>query len=671
MKIVLHNYITIKHLYYLFVVFYFLENTTIGYSQVLTDISINGTTGFSADLSPTLLPEPEWATVTKTYAAEHSMLSSQSTTPIENVKDIAENIQATNNTILNVAQLKPVLQSVTMNPPIINRGTPTAQLTLVFDNASAMMPDKPVISFDPDPGPLLTAGSGNWNGLTYTQNYSVNTSDNATILNGISVKVSGARDSDGTFIDETTKTNVFSIDMAGYTCKSVVFQPTKLEKGASTLKVTIEYEVPMRPSPAPAIVFVDASNNPIPDVNNNLFSSSSANWTSTTTYVITYQLKTDPQVQASNVHATVSGALTSGGSVQAPYTSTTTFTVDTKDIDAKITPTPSNVTCSSTQLHLKIEFNQQMKPTDEDFNITGLVDYDHKFDFLKFEKTEWLNNTTAVVTYKVYPNKPSDNTSVKVLVRYVENINGREMNKTYPDVFTAVSNPPVISNVIYTPPLCHDEESGSINLTVTGGTPGFTYQWIRNDGITGNSASPEITGLGPGQYGITVTGSDHCLATTEGLLTNPEGMIITANVVQNVVRKDDGIIEIDVEGGTPRYRYYVDGVSYPDSLIEHLAVGTYAIKVMDTKDCSMSTVATITDQRIPTAFTPNGDGFNDIFMEGKPVKIFDRNGTLLFEGNDGWDGKYKGNTMRPAVYFYIVTFPDGTERKGTVQIFKK
>ncbi len=72
---------------------------------------------------------------------------------------------------------------------------------------------------------------------------------------------------------------------------------------------------------------------------------------------------------------------------------------------------------------------------------------------------------------------------------------------------------------------------------------------------------------------------------------------------------------------------------------------------------------------VPNAFSPNGDGLNDIFfaqgifiqnLTGKSaidylLRIYDRWGQLLFETNDinkGWDGTYNGQAMEVGVYVY-------------------
>ena len=81
----------------------------------------------------------------------------------------------------------------------------------------------------------------------------------------------------------------------------------------------------------------------------------------------------------------------------------------------------------------------------------------------------------------------------------------------------------------------------------------------------------------------------------------------------------------------------------------------------------------IPGESLPTAFTPDGDGINDIWpwMDSKfKVQIFNRLGTLLYEGDNGWDGKYRGRYVQPDVYFYIATSPDGTVQRGSVEVIK-
>ena len=86
---------------------------------------------------------------------------------------------------------------------------------------------------------------------------------------------------------------------------------------------------------------------------------------------------------------------------------------------------------------------------------------------------------------------------------------------------------------------------------------------------------------------------------------------------------------------------------------------------------------------VPNAFSPNGDGINDIFkFDGKNIesidfKIFSRWGELLFEGHsleDFWDGTYKEQPSELGVYvYYARAFSfDGEEVfvKGNVSLIR-
>ncbi|MEO5584713.1 MAG: gliding motility-associated C-terminal domain-containing protein, partial [Flavobacteriales bacterium] len=86
---------------------------------------------------------------------------------------------------------------------------------------------------------------------------------------------------------------------------------------------------------------------------------------------------------------------------------------------------------------------------------------------------------------------------------------------------------------------------------------------------------------------------------------------------------------------------------------------------------------------VPDAFTPNGDGNNDVlFVRGRNIadldfKVFDRWGEVVFQTTDqaaGWDGVYKGKPVDPAVYVYWLTVHclDGQKffTKGNVTVIR-
>ena len=86
------------------------------------------------------------------------------------------------------------------------------------------------------------------------------------------------------------------------------------------------------------------------------------------------------------------------------------------------------------------------------------------------------------------------------------------------------------------------------------------------------------------------------------------------------------------------------------------------------------TEADVDEFFIPSAFTPNGDGLNDLyFVQANFVprtfemSILNRNGDLVFltrDMNIGWDGQHHGQTLPSGVYVCIIKY---TDRHGNIQ----
>jgi len=117
-----------------------------------------------------------------------------------------------------------------------------------------------------------------------------------------------------------------------------------------------------------------------------------------------------------------------------------------------------------------------------------------------------------------------------------------------------------------------------------------------------------------------------------------------------------------------------------------LQTTTYTLTVTNDGCASQGTVTidvTCGEIFVPNAFSPNGDGQNDIlYVRGPCVKtmdfmIFDRWGNKVFESentNNGWNGEFKGQPMNTGTYIYslIAVLYDGStvEKKGNVTLVR-
>ena len=119
------------------------------------------------------------------------------------------------------------------------------------------------------------------------------------------------------------------------------------------------------------------------------------------------------------------------------------------------------------------------------------------------------------------------------------------------------------------------------------------------------------------------------------------------------------------------------------------SVTTYVVHVMSIYGClSTDSIVVYVDNTnpefIPSGFTPNGDGLNDVFMPTKlkyqklvDFRIYNRWGTLIFQTSDpkkGWDGTYNGVPQDIGVYSYeiITAHSDGANKvyKGNVTLIR-
>lgn len=82
------------------------------------------------------------------------------------------------------------------------------------------------------------------------------------------------------------------------------------------------------------------------------------------------------------------------------------------------------------------------------------------------------------------------------------------------------------------------------------------------------------------------------------------------------------------------------------------------------------------NENMITAFTPNDDGINDIFMKDVEIKVFNRWGKEVYYGSEGWDGKKNGKTQPADTYYYIRYYRDANgdlleTSKGSVTIIRR
>ena len=164
-----------------------------------------------------------------------------------------------------------------------------------------------------------------------------------------------------------------------------------------------------------------------------------------------------------------------------------------------------------------------------------------------------------------------------------------------------VGQPPVLGvNGSVTDVPCAGDATGAINITPTGGTPGYTYSW--STGAT----SQDIDGLTAGAYTVTVTDANACTVTETFTVGSASGISLTGTTQPaDCAGQTSGSVNITVSGGTGSYTYeWSNGATTQD--LTNVAAGTYTVTVSDQNECDAVASFTVTEPEglSVTASTP-------------------------------------------------------------------
>ena len=152
------------------------------------------------------------------------------------------------------------------------------------------------------------------------------------------------------------------------------------------------------------------------------------------------------------------------------------------------------------------------------------------------------------------------------------------------NIFVTQPNAPLSTSINSTAVDCNGNATGTLALTVNGGTAGYAYNWSN-----GNS-NQNLSSVIAGNYTVTVTDANGCTIVDQNTITEPaQALIVVPSTMQHLNCHDiqDGEVQLSTSGGTPGYIYnWSTGSSNPS--ISGLATGSYSVTVTDANGCSFS-----------------------------------------------------------------------------------
>jgi gliding motility-associated-like protein len=244
---------------------------------------------------------------------------------------------------------------------------------------------------------------------------------------------------------------------------------------------------------------------------------------------------------------------------------------------------------------------------------------------------------------------------------------------------TVVPQPATIPIYDASNPTCFGDADGSIVVTdVPGATPPLSYYL---DTITNNNPGVFIQ-VSAGDYGLRVTDRYGCVFTDSISLTDPALYEIRTIEDTSVIFGEGLQLRTLVNDVTDTYQWRADsGLSCRDCASPFAVppgTTTYQVEATSELGCMARDSVTISVDRndfpiyIPSGFTPNGDGVNDLFtiVAKSPggirrvarFAVFNRWGNLVYDYQGGvlangvveWNGRGRRNAVPEGVYAFIL-----------------
>lgn len=211
---------------------------------------------------------------------------------------------------------------------------------------------------------------------------------------------------------------------------------------------------------------------------------------------------------------------------------------------------------------------------------------------------------------------------------------------------------------------CYGESSGSIDLTLSGGTAPYSIQW--SNGLT----NEDISQVAAGSYTVTVTDANGCTIAEQINLTQPASPLTSSITINDVKCYGDasGQIQAQLSGGTGPYTYAWNSQS-GNNIFDQLTAGSYQLSVTDANGCILQQSITVNEPQAPLLANTQ---ITNIDCNGNS------SGSAILQVNGGtapYSYAWSNNTTNAGIsgvsngqYSYTITDANNCTLSGTVAV---
>ena len=230
---------------------------------------------------------------------------------------------------------------------------------------------------------------------------------------------------------------------------------------------------------------------------------------------------------------------------------------------------------------------------------------------------------------------------------------------------------------------CDNGNSIIIKSSVT--DPQYDYSWYRN-GVELTEQSPELSTNLSGEYQLMITAYGCTLNSNSFVIDELSPAVVQINV-SDIVAIPEGQTKTITASGADSYQWFdpMNELIGSERSITVQEEGEYRL-VAGVGECQITKkfkVTNLVSYVIPNVITPNGDGFNDLwiipnsyaYQKDVTVNIFMQTGTRVYTTTDyqnNWPESFSlhQNGGQPPIYYYSITKGKETLKQGTITVIR-
>ena len=222
---------------------------------------------------------------------------------------------------------------------------------------------------------------------------------------------------------------------------------------------------------------------------------------------------------------------------------------------------------------------------------------------------------------------------------------------TEPDLL--IIDSAVINNLV-----CFGANSGSIDISVSGGIPSYSYSWSTGD------TSEDLSSLIAGTYSVIITDLNQCSSISYSYTilepTQIQNLVITTSAL--CFGDNNGSIDISVNGGTPLYSYlWSNGDTTED--LSSLTAGAYSLIITDANSCTFyDTINVLEPLQVSATLTAATSTLTGIASGGSvpySLTIYDPTNTFFASSTNNFGTSFTVNPLISGQYCMVTTDVNG------------